>query len=112
VIAVAFVVLAGVGAVARGVIGQRLNGHDGFPVGTLVVNLVGSFALGLLHGVDAPTYTVVGTGMIGAFTTFSSFARDTAALTVLGRPRLAALYVVASVGGALMAAAGGLALAA
>lgn len=57
-----------------------------FPYGTLVVNLSGSFALGLLvgfatyQGLDPDVRTVVGTGFIGAYTTFSSFSYDTVGL--------------------------------
>ena len=51
-----------------------------FPLGTFVVNVTGSFALGLVVGLtasgtfDADTRTVVGTGFLGAYTTFSTYA--------------------------------------
>ena len=54
-----------------------------FPYGTVVVNVSGSFVLGLVvglatyQGLDADVRTVVGTGFIGAYTTFSSFSYDT-----------------------------------
>ena len=57
-----------------------------FPVGTLVVNVSGSLVLGILtgsalhHGVSAPWLTVAGTGLIGAYTTFSTFTFDTVRL--------------------------------
>ncbi len=57
-----------------------------FPFGTLVINVTGSFVLGLLtgsalhHGVSATWLTVVGTGLIGAYTTFSTFTFDTVRL--------------------------------
>jgi fluoride exporter len=66
-------VLAGaLGAVARAGVGRLLAGR-----GTPVVNLVGAFALGLLWG-SADTLSngwlvVVGTGFLGAFTTFSTW---------------------------------------
>ena len=109
--ALAFLVLAGAAAVARAVAGHRLNVHDGFAYGTLAVNVTGSFALGLLHGTGAPAATVLGTGMLGAFTTFSSFVRDGVALFEQRRPSLAAVYVTVTLAGALLAAAAGIALA-
>lgn len=55
-----------------------------FPHGTLIVNVVGSLALGFLVGLAAatpafprPIMLLVGTGFLGAFTTFSTFAVDT-----------------------------------
>ena len=64
---------------------QRRAGSD-FPLGILVVNLSGSFVLGVLvgvgahHGLSAPWVTVLGTGLIGAYTTFSTFTFDTVRL--------------------------------
>ncbi len=55
-------------------------------MGTLLVNVVGSAAAGVLaglatrHGVDEAARTVVGTGFLGAFTTFSTFPVDTVRL--------------------------------
>ncbi|MUV90769.1 chromosome condensation protein CrcB [Halapricum sp. CBA1109] len=71
----------------------------GFPWGTLAVNVAGSFALGLLlyesrlAGVlRSETRTVAGTGFLSSFTTYSTFAVETAALS----PALAAVNVVAN----------------
>jgi CrcB protein len=90
--ALAFVVLASIGAVLRAAAGHRLN--RGLPLGTLVVNVTGSFALGLLHGASPPVITAVGTGGLGAYTTFSSFARDTVALVEERQPAAAVAYVL------------------
>jgi len=64
----------------------KLLGH-GFPYGTLVVNVAGSFAMGLLVAVFAhywqPSETLrvfLITGFLGAFTTFSTFSLDVANL--------------------------------
>lgn len=67
--------------------------HDGFAAGTLIVNVTGSFLLGLLWDAASLTVTVLGVGGLGAFTTFSSFARDAVALAELGRMKAAAFYV-------------------
>ena len=94
--ALAFLGAAAAGAVARAEAGRRWNRHDGFALGTLMVNVSGSFLLGLLSETMPPVLTVLGVGALGAYTTFSSFARDTVALAELGRLWLAAAYVAAS----------------
>lgn len=108
---VAFVVAAAVGALARAEAGRRWNRHEGFPLGTLVVNTSGSLALGLVWNVSPPLLTVAGVAALGAFTTFSSFARDTVALAEQREVGLAILYAVLSCGLGVAAAAVGVALA-
>ena len=89
----------------------------GFPWGTFVVNVAGSFALGVIvgvvlaHGVDADVQTIAGTGFLGAFTTFSAFSYETFALVEDGVVATAALHALGSVVFGLTAAALGLALA-
>lgn len=75
----------------------------GFPVGTLFVNVAGSFGLGLLLGLAA-TRTVpadlragVAVGFCGGFTTMSAFSFETLALIERGAFALAALNATASV---------------
>lgn len=80
-----FVLLAvgcvgGVGAIARLLIDGAVSDRVGrqFPYGTLLVNLTGAFALGLLVGValDKDAYRIAGTGLLGAFTTFSTWTLE------------------------------------
>ena len=84
--------LGGLGAVARllldGAVAQ-LAGRD-FPYGTLAVNLLGSVILGGLVGltVSGTAYRLVGTGLIGAFTTFSTWMLESHRLGEDGRVRL------------------------
>lgn len=84
------------------------------PVGTLVVNVSGSLVLGsvvglaLAHGLDPDVRTVVGTGFLGAYTTFSAYAYETVRRTAEGHGRVAVAYAVGSVVGATLAAAVGL----
>lgn len=72
------------GAVLRYVITgvvQEMWSSD-FPVGTFVVNLVGAFALGLVLGSGDPDSlpTAVGVGLLGGFTTFSTWMTETLGL--------------------------------
>ncbi len=64
--------LGGLGAVARVLIAERFAAA---PVGILVVNVTGAFALGVLAGADvsAETMRVVGGGLLGGYTTFSTW---------------------------------------
>ncbi|AIM17207.1 MULTISPECIES: fluoride efflux transporter CrcB [Neobacillus] len=65
------------GAMARYFISKKLNGiaPNRIPMGTLIVNLIGSFLLGIITGAHANAMIVLllGTGFMGAFTTFSTF---------------------------------------
>ncbi|WP_215143562.1 fluoride efflux transporter CrcB [Exiguobacterium qingdaonense] len=95
-----------IGALARYGLGLMVDsvGTSAFPVSTLLINLIGSFILGwLTHkflqtGKPSPQLvTVVGTGMIGSFTTFSTFSVETIQLLEEGRIWLAILYVFLSI---------------
>ena len=84
-----------------------------FPYGTLVVNISGSFVLGLItgfaldHGLGAATQLAIGTGLIGAYTTFSTFTLESWSLVQAGEALAAVRNIAASVlAGALAAAAG------
>jgi CrcB protein len=70
VIVLGFVVAAGVGTLLRWEASRRVPP----PLGTLLVNVAGSFGLGLLHGAGAGTTTVLGVAGLGALTTFSTLA--------------------------------------
>lgn len=116
---VAVAASAFVGAMCRYLVDglvQRRN-RSVLPLGTLVVNVTGSLALGLLvglalhHGFTDGPRTVAGTGFLGAFTTFSTFSYDTIRLIEAGSHREALLNAAASLSLGLTAAAAGLALA-
>lgn len=66
------------GAIARYLISYRLNPRcPGFPWGTILINITGSFALGLLAGLPGTSEGIMlflGTGFMGAYTTFSTFS--------------------------------------
>jgi CrcB protein len=109
--AVAVIAAAACGTLARAEAGRRWNRHDGFPLGTLIVNVTGAFLLGLLSDVTPPTITVLGLGGLGAYTTFSSFARDAVALAEGHKLVMAGVYVGVSCLLGIGAAAAGVALA-
>ena len=86
----------------------------GFPVATLAVNVVGSFAMGLLVAAlalrDNAYAPLLMTGLLGGFTTFSAFSLDAVTLWERGQQGIAAVYVTASVALSLAAMALGLTL--
>jgi CrcB protein len=85
------------------------------PAGTIIVNVVGSLAMGLLIGILAavPGGTsqnlrlFVATGVLGGFTTFSAFSLDALTLWERGQSAAAIAYVVGSVALSLAAIAAG-----
>ncbi|MEW9531637.1 fluoride efflux transporter CrcB [Microbispora sp. NPDC049125] len=84
--------------------------HDGaFPWGTLTVNLLGSFVLGLLSATDPAgvARALLGTGFCGALTTFSTFGYETVRLLEEGSARAAAVNALGGLAlGVIMALAG------
>jgi CrcB protein len=93
--------VGGVGAVARfrmdGLIATRAGGS--FPAGTLAVNLSGALILGLIAGAALPpTVTLIaGTGLVGSYTTFSTWMLETSRLAEEHRGRLATVNVGAGI---------------
>lgn len=86
----------------------------GFPSGTLIANLAGSFLMGFLLGwvsgwlSDADTHLILATGILGSETTFSTFSFESVALMRQGDWRLATLNVLGNVIPGLIAATLGL----
>lgn len=80
--------------------------------GTLLVNLTGAFALGLLYGIEWPAkhealYLLAGTGFLGGLTTFSTLAAQLAELVRRREYRALCAYGIWTfAGGTLLAAAG------
>lgn len=92
--------------------------RDSFPLGTLVINVVGSLAMGVVVGTlarftppwqgDARLFVAV--GILGGFTTFSSFSLDAISMLERGQLVLALTYVLVSVVVGIVALYGGLVL--
>lgn len=77
---------------------------SGFPWGTLAVNVLGAFVMGLLVGLFARFWSpseswraFMTVGLLGGFTTFSAFSLETVLLLERGQAGLAIFYAVASV---------------
>jgi CrcB protein len=106
--------LGGVGAVARVWLTEvvQRRARSGFPLGTLTVNLTGSLALGVLigAGVGGEALVLAGGGLLGSFTTFSTWMLQTEQLAVRGDRRAPVAYLALSVGGGLALAGAGWAL--
>lgn len=101
----------GLGAIARflvdGLVARR--SAIAFPLGTLAVNLSGAFALGVIVGasLDGDALRVAGSGLLGGYTTFSTWAFESHRLAEDGGGRVAAAnFVVSLVLGVLAAWAG------
>ena len=108
------------GAAAREALAQALpTSPNGIPMATLAANLSGAFLLGVLlealvrAGADSgwrrAARLVAGTGFMGAFTTYSTFATETDLLVRAGHSPTALLYVLVSLAGGLAATTAGLA---
>lgn len=69
------------------------------PLGTFVINVTGSLLLGMMWaatGGQGAWYTLFGTGVLGAYTTFSTFGVEAVTLWEHGRAELAVLYMIGS----------------
>lgn len=104
---------AAVGANLRYLVSQWAARQWGttFPGGTLLINLLGSLLIGVLASLFAerlpvrePVRLLLITGLLGGFTTFSTFSLDIVQLLSSQEWRNALLYVIGSVGGGLLAA--------
>jgi CrcB protein len=119
VIAAGVAAAAGLGAVLRYLVDllvqRRVRGD--FPFGTVVVNVTGSFVLGLItglaahHGLPHGPTVIIGTGFAGGYTTLSTWAWETVTLAESGELLEASSNVIGSFAAGLAAAAAGLGLA-
>jgi len=106
---------AGVGGVARYGVGRWLAPVSaGFPWGTLAVNVTGSLLIGALaaaiqlRGLSQNWQMFLTVGLCGGYTTFSAFSAETLTMLQSGHGGRAALYLVASVAGCVLAVLGGM----
>lgn len=109
-----------VGAVLRFVLSYWIQARTEasfFPWGVLTVNILGCLLMGILFGVLVEHFNCgpvlragIFIGILGGFTTFSSFSIDCITLLFSGAYSMAALYILLSVAGCILATALGLSL--
>lgn len=112
------IVAGGLGSGARYLIGQWATRGLGvsFPYGTLIVNLGGCLALGIVvqlassGSISQEMRTAVGIGFLGGFTTYSSFNQDTLALISNGATGAALVNIAVTLIGGLAAGLLGMAV--
>jgi len=95
-----------IGSVSRYLLQKAFN--SSFPVGTLSVNLLGCFLIGILWATSTKSLNEqVGiflmTGFCGGFTTFSAFSLESVQMMLTGRWMHFSLYILASMAGGLLA---------
>ena len=110
--AVLVIAAGALGAALRYLVDSALHrgGEPRLRWATLVVNVSGSFALGLLVGAGPRWTAVAGTGLLGGYTTFSTYAVEAAEQVADGARRLAIVTTLAHVVCAMLAAAAGVAI--
>ena len=109
----------GLGAATRFVVDGmvRANIRTALPVGTIAINITGSFLLGLvagaviMHAAPPELQAIAGTGFLGGYTTFSTASFETVRLVQSGRTGLALLNALGTAAAAVAAAGGGFAVA-
>jgi len=96
------------GSTLRYTIGEWIHSPNGFPLGTMIINLLGCLILAWFFTITSkkwqinPTIKVgIGTGFVGAFTTFSTFSVETLNLINHHQIGFAILYVLVSVFGGI-----------
>lgn len=103
--------LVGLGGALGSVLRYVAQATLPFPFGTLGINILGSFLIGLVWVLLAPRGAAIlflMVGVLGGFTTFSTFSMDTLRMVEDGRLGAAGGYALASVALSLMACAAGL----
>lgn len=104
----------GLGATLRWVIDTVIHARlqIRFPLGIFIVNVTGSFALGLATAAlgSSEELLVIGTGLLGGYTTFSTVAVASATLADVGMRRTAAVNIIGTFVTCVLAALGGVAL--
>lgn len=112
---IVLIAAGGLGAGVRFLVDRAVSGNrpaDAFPAGILLVNLIGSFCLGVIAGlgdlVPAAWAGVLGIGLLGGFTTFSTVSVDTVRLARSGRRDRAWLNLLGTFAGCVVAASLGL----
>jgi CrcB protein len=94
-----------IGGVSRYLLSQLVHAKfmSGFPIGTLTVNVIGCFCIGLVFGLSdkgnlsSEWRLFLATGLLGGFTTFSAFSHETVGMLRDGQLWYASAYVTVSI---------------
>ncbi|MDC3412866.1 fluoride efflux transporter CrcB [Aquibacillus sp. 3ASR75-11] len=97
-----------IGAILRYLVGEWIPSTNGFPFGTWTVNLIGCLILSWFFTITSKRWSInpnlklaIGTGLIGSFTTFSTFSVETINLIQNSQFMIALLYILLSVIGGI-----------
>lgn len=94
------------GAMARYSLGIFVVSESVFPFSTFMVNMVGCYVLAFIASRTLPfsnnLKTAIGSGFLGAFTTFSAFSMDAVRMVEVGKIGLAILYITLSIAGGII----------
>jgi len=99
-----------IGAMVRYYIGQLMTWYRNFPLATVCINISGSALLGLLYGlhnidvVNSLLWQLLGVGLLGAYTTFSTFSYELYTLIKQNRKLAAVIYLLTTLLGGVLAA--------
>ncbi len=102
-----FVALAALGSLVRVIVSHHLN-RAGFPYGTLLINVLGAFFLGVLADSSLDNLIIFGIGALGAMTTFSTLSQEAVHLARGRRGATAIFYVGTTLSAGVLSAWGGL----
>ncbi len=118
--AMAIALGGGLGSVLRFALSrwvQAFSKTENFPWGILIVNLLGCLVIGIFFGIFVEKFNIgpvvragIFLGLLGGFTTFSSFSLDVVTLMYTGAYGAAAIYIFSSVGLGILATILGLSL--
>lgn len=95
-------IFGGLGGISRFLLGEVIPNVLGFPLGTLIINIVGSFCLpiwnnGLGLKFSKKWIIAIGTGFIGAFTTFSGMMLDIVKMQIINNYSGVIIYIILSI---------------
>lgn len=102
-----FVAMGGsVGAIFRYFLSAKLNKEDGIPIGTLIVNIAGSFLIGCVYGLDVLLLwkLFLISGLAGSLTTFSTLNKEFVLLWMSGNRKAFVIYLLSTYGFGLLSA--------
>lgn len=95
-------IFGGLGGISRFLLSEAIPNVLGFPIGTLVINIIGSFCLPIWNNGFGLKFSkkwlvAIGTGFIGAFTTFSGMILDIVKMQIINNYSGVIIYIILSI---------------